>query len=40
MKEILFFDESELVDIYHGLSVLNLNPELQDKIKDMLIKAF
>ncbi|PLY08769.1 MAG: hypothetical protein C0626_13065 [Arcobacter sp.] len=34
------FDEAELIDIYHGLSVLNLNPELQDKVKNMLIKAF
>lgn len=34
------FDEAELVDMYHGLSVLNLNNDLQFKIRDMLIKAF
>ncbi|WP_428024333.1 hypothetical protein [Arcobacter sp.] len=34
------FDEAELIDIFHGLSVLNLNPELQDKVRNMLIKAF
>ena len=39
-ENIKVFDEAELVDIYHSLTVLNINPELQEKVKEMLIKAF
>jgi hypothetical protein len=39
-EDITLFDESELIDMYHSLTVLSLNPELQNKIKDMLIKSF
>lgn len=39
-EDIKVFDEAELIDIYHSLTVLSLNPELQNKIKEMLVKAF
>lgn len=39
-EEISVFDETELIDIYNSLKILNKNSDLQNKIKGMIDKAF
>ena len=38
--DISTFEESELLEIYNSLKILDKNPDLQEKIKDMIEKSF
>lgn len=37
--KISIFDEAELIDIYHSLSVLSINENLKEKVKNMIIRG-
>lgn len=38
-EKVSLFDEAELIDIYHSLSVLSINQELQEKIKNLILRG-